>query len=410
MKTIFSSLLQGYKSAYTGHSREIWALAAFTFINRVGTMVVPFLTVYLTTVLHYPLQQAGILAGMFGVGSMVGSFTGGKLTDHFGGRFVVVCSLASSGAMLIVLQFLTSFEGLAAGIFFTAMCGDAYRPAIMTLTGSFSGGNPGRSMALIRLAANLGFSAAPALGGLVITLLDYSYLFWIDGLSCIIAAVFLLIISRTWANAHHAAAVREERRAGRTLVLPPWRNPRYLLFMLGTFLTAFGFMQWFHSVPVFLKMGWGLDEGDIGLIMGMNGLLIVLIEMPLVNALERTGRARAAMLLGLVMTATSFLPFLLLGSMGMAVVAMLLMTAGEILFQPFNSALVLKLSPEARRGEYAAWYSMSWGVALITAPTIGLGFVGAFGFPLFWGLLILVMGLSIVANAQFDPNKERQGA
>lgn len=399
-----SALLQGYKQAYSGHSRQIWALAVFSLINRVGTMVVPFLTVYLNTVLHFSLQQAGMLAGMFGVGSMLGAFTGGKLTDRFGGRPVILGSLLSSGVMLILLQFATSFEALAACIFLTALCGDAYRPAIMTLTGEFSGGNPGRSMALIRLAINLGFSAAPAIGGLVVSTIGYPWLFWIDGVTCIAAALFLLVASRQWGGGHHARTTHAEKQAERSLIPPPWRNPRFLLFLLATFITAFGFMQWFHSVPVFLKTVWGLDERYIGLTMALNGLLIVLIEMPLIHALEHAGRAKVAMLTGLVLMAVSFLPLLLPGGLAMAMISMLLMTAGEILFQPFNSSLAITLSPVARRGEYTSWYSMSWGVALITAPTVGLSLVDALGFPVFWGAVSILVGLSLLVNMRFDPN------
>ncbi len=144
-------------------------------------MVLPFLTVYLTTQLNYSLQQAGLLAGAFGVGSFFGAFTGGKLTDKIGARIVISLSLLLGGLFLFILQFVTTFYPLLIFIFLAAFTGEAYRPAVMAAAGNFvDKTKTARTVGLIRLAINLGFGAAPAIGGLIAGTIGYAWLFRID--------------------------------------------------------------------------------------------------------------------------------------------------------------------------------------------------------------------------------------
>lgn len=393
MPSALSRTIGLYRESFSGHPKEIWTLAILTFINRFGTMVLPFLTVYLTTVLDYSLKEAGALAGAFGFGSMAGAFLGGKLSDRFGPRFVIFNSMLISGVMLILLQWVSSFAGLFAMIFITSLFGESYRPALMAAVSDFvPKTETGRTMAFIRLAINLGFSAAPAIGGFVIAGLGYHLLFWIDGSTCIIAALYFLYASSQWRNKSKAGDSAVTEQQSDQITLPPFRNKRFLVFLLATFIMSFGFVQWFHSIPVFIKSEWGFDERYIGILMAMNGILITILEMPLAHSLEKAGKVRQTMLLGVILLTISFVPFLFPKALYLCFVAMLFMTLGEILHLPFNSSVALNLSPGSKKGNYMAWYTMSWSLAHITGPTLGLAFADYFGFFAFW-VLIAILGL-----------------
>ncbi|NJN77730.1 MAG: MFS transporter [Saprospiraceae bacterium] len=187
--------LQLYKDAYSGHPKEVWTLAGITFINRMGTMVLPFLTVYLTTVLGFPLAEAGLIASGFGFGSLAGSFLGGRLSDKIGANNVIIISLITGGFLFIGLQFATTFYELFGMIFITALFGEAYRPAMTTAMGDYvPKTETGRSMSLIRLAINLGMAGGPTVGGIIAVTLGYHWLFWIDGLTCILAAIIFYFV------------------------------------------------------------------------------------------------------------------------------------------------------------------------------------------------------------------------
>jgi predicted MFS family arabinose efflux permease len=174
MKKIFRS----YIHTFNGLSKEVWWLALITFINRAGTMVIPFLSLYLNKNLNFLMPDIGWIMTYFGLGSVIGTWIGGELTDKIGYYKVMLVSLLLTGIFFILLQYLTTFHGFCAGIFIVMLAADAFRPAMFVALNAYSKPkNKTRSLTLIRLAINLGFSAGPAVGGLIIIGIGYEGLF-----------------------------------------------------------------------------------------------------------------------------------------------------------------------------------------------------------------------------------------
>lgn len=391
-------MIQRYVNAYSGLPKEIWTLGILTVLNRMGTMVLPFLGVYLNTQLDFSLREAGILLSAFGLGSFGGAFFGGRLSDRIGPNAVILLSLSISGLFLIGLQWASGFWGLFVMIGLTALFGEAYRPAVSAAIGNYVPREErGRAVAFIRLAINLGMSAAPLIGGFVATSLGYPWLFWIDGLTCMLAATYFLTISRDWkayVSPMHSVVEQTDPSPG----LPPYRNRAYMIFLLASFFLGFGFVQWFHSVPVFIKTEWGFDERYIGSLMAVSCLFVIVIEMPLIHFLEKAGRIRISLILGALLIGGSYLIFLLPASLTLCFLAVACWTMGEILYLPFNNSISLNLSPEDQRGNYQSWYWMTWSLAGIAAPSLGLPFAAKFGFPTFWLLVAGVVGICLLIN------------
>ena len=158
-----------YVNSFRGLSREIWWLALITLINRAGTMVIPFLSLYLTQDLGFTLENVGIIMTCFGIGSLIGSWVGGKLTDIFGYYKVMLISLLLTGLLFFWIQLLTSFIGVCIGVLILMSVADAFRPATLVALSAYSKQeNKTRSVTLIRLAINLGFSAGPAWADLLL--------------------------------------------------------------------------------------------------------------------------------------------------------------------------------------------------------------------------------------------------
>lgn len=386
-----------YKEAYSGHPKEVWALAIITFINRMGTMVLPFLTVYLTTFLNFSLTNAGFIASGFGFGSLAGSYFGGKFSDKFGANNVIIASLITGGIMFIFLQFAITFYALLAMIFLTAMFGEAYRPAMTTSIGDYVPKTAtGRSMSLIRLAINLGMAGGPVLGGFIAVTLGYDWLFWIDGLTCIFAAIIFYFVSKHWqkqANATEKILINEDDQ---TATIPPLKNKKYILFLLATYFVGFVFMQWFHSVPVFLKSGWNLQEDAIGILIGLSCIIIVLFEMPLIHSIEKAGKSRAYILLGIFLIGVSYLLFLIDGSFLLALVIISIWTCGEMIFMPLNNSVPINISTKKNRGAYMSYFWMIWSLVHITSPIVSLFVMDNFGYDALWFCLFGMALISLV--------------
>ena len=184
---------QLYKNAYSGLSKQMWWLAFVVFINRSGTMVIAFLTVYLTYK-GYSLAQAGYVMGAFGLGSFIGGYLGGRLTDKYGHFYVQVFSLLLNGILFIVLGQMHTIWQIAICIFILSSLGEAFRPANSAAIAAYSNDvNRTRGYSLNRLAINLGWAVGPAIGG-ILAYTSYSLLFWADGITCILASILLFVV------------------------------------------------------------------------------------------------------------------------------------------------------------------------------------------------------------------------
>src|SRR5689334_3231959 len=176
-----------YKNAYSGIPKEVWWLGLVLLVNRSGTMVIPFLTVYLTG-RGFSLGEAGFVMGVFGCGAILGGYLGGWLSDKFGFFRVQVTSLLLNGILFITLGFMQELWQFALCIFLLSSLGDAFRPANAAAIAAYSSEeNRTRCYSLNRLATNLGWAIGPAVGGILASY-NYHLLFWTDGITCIAAA------------------------------------------------------------------------------------------------------------------------------------------------------------------------------------------------------------------------------
>ncbi|GAA4419915.1 MFS transporter [Nibrella viscosa] len=364
----------------------MWLLAVVMFINRSGTMVLPYLTLYLTQHLHYSVTDAGIIMAVYGTGALAGTFLGGRLTDRFGFYQIQFFSLLLAGIFLLVLQFVHSFAGICVSVFLFTLVGDAFRPANSAAIAWYSKPEDRtRAYSLNRLAINLGWSIGGGIGGYLASI-DYSLLFWADGLTCIVAALVLRsrlpVPTGKSAEAHEAGAVPVSVRS-------PYQDRFFMAFLVFTTLFAMAFFQIFTMAPLYYKEVLRLSERTIGLLMTMNGLMVAFIEMALIYALERRYGPRKMGLIayGSLLTGVAYL--LLIAGLwpGWAFISMIVLTFSEMLAMPFMQSFAVSRSDVQNRGQYMALYSMSYAFAQITAPAIGSQIVALAGFTTLWLVL-----------------------
>ncbi|MGS2740510.1 MDR family MFS transporter [Sinomicrobium sp. M5D2P17] len=390
---MFRLLLQKYISSFRGFSREIWFLTLITFINRAGTMVLPFLSRYLKEDLHFSYSQIGWIMVSFGLGSMAGSWLGGKFSDKIGFYKVMVFSLFASGLSFFVLQFITGFQGLCIAMFIIMTIADMFRPAMFVSLGAYSKPeNRTRALTLVRLAINLGFAAGPALGGLIIVRMGYSALFWIDGASCIIAITLFRILVKEKKKSLEEITESAITKEG----IPVLKDKPYWLFLFITFVLGMLFFQLFTTMPVYHKEVYGLSEFQTGLLMSLNGLLIFAFEMPLVSYIEKTktGKPRLIYISTILMT-VSFLILLYPGWTGILVLSMGIITLGEMIGFPYTNAFAMSRASKGREGRYMALYTMSFSLAHIWSAKTGMEIIARWGYNANW-LFMGGLGLTSV--------------
>ncbi len=384
-------LYTNYLDTFRGLSKEVWWLALITLINRAGTMVIPFLSLYLINSLNFTLSDVGWIMSFFGLGSVFGSWLGGKLTDKIGSYKIMYTSLFLTGVLFIAIQYVTTFEGFCTGIFLLMLIADTFRPAMFVALSSYSKPeNKTRSVTLIRLAINLGFSAGPVVGGLIITTLGYGGLFWIDGITCIFAGILLLKVLHP-----KKARVLDEIKV--TNPVSAYSDKAFWMFLIAMMLFGVVFLQYFSTIPLYYKEVHHLSELEIGLLMGMNGFLIFVLEMPLVKWLEnKTYTKTGLMLVGVVLTALSFVVLNVTTWVGILIVGMLLMTIGEMIAFPFSNAFAMERAKKGNQGEYMALYSIAFSFAHIFGHNSGMQLIDKLGYDSTWNIIVVLAVLSAV--------------
>lgn len=327
----------------------------------------------------------------FGLGSVVGVWLGGKLTDKIGYYKVMVRSLLATGFLFIALQFLNTFTQMCIGIFLVMLVADTFRPAMYVAMSVYSKPeNKTRSVTLIRLAINLGFSAGPAIGGLIIANIGYSGLFWVDGITCILATLLLVSVL----NPKKAKPVDDVINENPISVN---KDKPYWIFFVAMVLFAFIFMQYFSTMPLYYKDAHLLTEPEIGYLLGLNGLIIFIIEMPVIAWLENSNYTKIGLtLFGLLLTILSFVVLNLTPWLGILILGIILMTVGEMIGFPMSNAFAMHRSKRGKQGEYLAMYVMAFSIASIFSHNAGLQMSAYFGYEFTWYFMCILGILGVL--------------
>lgn len=380
-----------YRNAYGGLSRSTWWLSLVMLINRSGTMVVPFMTMYMTQHIGVSLSRAGFVMSLFGAGAVLGALIGGKLADRFGAYYVQLSTLAGGGIMFILLGQMRTYSSICIITFLLAMVNEAFRPANSVAVAHYSKEeNRTRSYSLNRLAINLGWAVGGALGGFLASI-NYELLFWVDGATNISGAILLWLVLAPSRNKATQKAVTQKIKG-----ITAYRDRHYIFFIVLVFFFAMCFFQLFTTLPVFYRVQFQLPVLFIGMAMALNGLLITLFEMVTIFTLEGRRPLLHFISAGISMIATAYLllnlPFD--GKVLLVVLVTFLFTFGEILSMPFMNSFWISRTQPYNRGQYAGLYTVAWASAQATGPFVGSVVAENFGYTTLWtgiaGVLLLI--------------------
>ncbi|WP_288983598.1 MFS transporter [uncultured Flavobacterium sp.] len=396
-----------YIDNFRGFSREIWILTLITFINRAGTMVLPFLSKYLKEDLHFSYNEVKWILISFGLGSIVGSWLGGKLSDKIGFYKIMIFSLMTSGIAFFGLQFVTSFEGLLVAMFFIMVIADMFRPAMFVSLGAYAKPeNRTRALTLVRLAINLGFAAGPALGGLLIMSVGYKGLFWVDGATCILAiSIFWLLVKEKKKSKYS-----DKEHPGEILTYSVFKDRPFWIFLGATLITGILFFQLFTTIPLYHKEQFNLSELQTGLLLTLNGVLIFFLEMPIVSYIERHKINKLKVItLGCLAMAISLYLLLVNQWAGILIIMMLFMTFGEMFVFPFSNSFAMSRAPKGHEGRYMAIFTMSYSTAHILSAESGMDMIRLFSYQNNWffmgtmGIIGVLLFIWVINLVQKEP-------
>jgi predicted MFS family arabinose efflux permease len=372
----------------------VWLVCASTLINRLGTMALPFLVLYLTEGRRWTPAEAGYGMLVYGAGALTAGPFAGRLADRLGHVHVLKASLWSSGALLLLLPFATIKPLLFALIFLWAGLTQAFWPSAMALLTGLARPEQRKGVfALHRLAANLGMAVGPAMGGFIAHH-SYRWVFWTDGLSTLAGALLLSLVLK----APPPASLPHNHTPGQS----PWRD-RHLAYLLLPFIPILMvFFQIEGTLPLWVVRDLGLGSRFFGLLFTVNTLVIVLLEVPLNLAMSHWPHRRL-LLLGALCLAVGFGLMAWATGYAMMILTTVIWTFGEMILFPAMSDAVATLAPPDRRGEYMGLLSFSFAAGLALGPWLGVLAYAQVGPRVVWCSTFFIAGGAGLLLMRFRP-------
>ena len=360
-------------------------LSIVMLINRSGSMVLPFLGVYMTDHLKFSLENTGIVLSFYGIGSELGSWLGGFLTDKFGEYYIQSWSLFLSAPIFIIMPFFSSVDMMALLIFLQSAISDTFRPAnSVAITKYARPENLTKAFSLNRMAINLGFSIGPALGG-ILSGISYNFLFIVNGIGAVTAGIIYVIFFRRRNKIFREKKKLEPTKTiEKTVTKSPYKDYPFLLYSFLSAVFAVCFFQFFNTIPLFYKDVAKLDQRTIGFILGYSGFIIVLLEMPLVSLAERVLKIPQILSIGIIMSGVSYLLLLFGSNIPLLLLSMSILSIAEIWVLPFMSTVTALRAERGNKGAYMGLNGIAFSFSFIFTPFLGTYVVSHFGFDSLW--------------------------
>lgn len=362
--------------------RSVHILCLGIFVNRAGGMVMPFLVLYLTTSRGFSPAQAARIMGAFGLGSILAGVVGGWLADRIGRKPVMIGALVGAAVTLQLVPRLTDELSVFLAVLAFALASEAYRPAGSAMLGDMTVPElRARAYALFYVALNLGFTVGAAAGGAIVVATSYDVLFLVEGASAVIFAVFIaLALPETRPTVAPGEASTHDGALAHIV-----GNRPFLAFIVANVLIGLVFNQAFSTLPLHMEHV-GIGPDVYGRIMAVNGVMIVLGQLPLADRLSRVARGPALVVGTLLLSAG----FGLTGASTSAVAlagCVALWTVGEMVLASLSQPAVNDLAPTAFRARYFGAFALSFGLAMAVGPPLGGWLLADFGPAVLWPIM-----------------------
>jgi MFS family permease len=385
-----------------GLPRAYWALWVGLLVNRIGSFVVPFLSLYLTQRRGLSVAEAGGLVSLWGLGAIGAGPVSGVVADRLGRRTALLFSLLGGAAVTISLGLVSSPALLGPLVLAVGFVGEIYRPASHAVIADVVP-QPDRlrAFSLLYWAVNLGVAVGLVIAGLLAAV-SYVLLFVGDGLTTL---AFAFVVWRYVPETRPSTAAEGVREVLAGLVLP-LRDRVFRSFLLLHVVVATIFFQFQLALPVDMAAH-GVSATRYGFLMALNGALIVVLQ-PLLSRVVAAHDAGRVMAVGSALIGVGFGMNALHHSVAWYALGIVVWTLGEIAYLPVVSTLPAELAPESVRGRYQGAYSLAWSVAAFVAPALGAWGLARLGPRGVWGASFVLGLVAAAGQLVAGPGRRRR--
>ena len=357
------------RSIYNEYPRHFWTLLFASFIDSVGGFILfPFFTLYITQKFGVGMTTVGMIFGAFAVTSMIGSTIGGALADRLGRKPLILFGLVVSAVSSLWLGLVNELGLFFAGAIFVGLFTNIGGPARQAMIADILPEEQrAQGFGLFRVVVNLAAAIGPAIGGFLASQ-SYLSLFLTDAAISIFVAILLFIILP---ETRIARKSKEEESVGQTFggygtVL---RDKFFMFFWLASALSTLVYIQMNGTLAVYLRDVHNVSLQSFGTILSLNAGMVVLFQFYITRRYAKYPEL-AVITLGALLNAIGFALYGFVATYGLFLLAMAIITIGEMLWAPISQSIVARLAPEDMRGRYMAFFGFSFAVPFAIGPLL----------------------------------------
>jgi MFS family permease len=396
MEKLLGRVKSPIRNVYYRFEPELWVMTITQFFIAFGfSICIPFLSLYLYQDRGLSMTMVGIIILVGGLCSAISQALGGVLSDRFGRRPILLIAALVS---ILLYSGLSVFIGISAPVWAIAIAYIAgrsmlttTRPVISAMVADFTSKERlTEAYGILRIGANIGWAAGPAIGGYLATFLSYGWLFGIAPLTCGIISLIIFFFIR---ESSHGMS----RGAGFRSMLAIANDRNFLVFAVISLLLFIVMGQMISTLSIFTVDMLVFSTAQFGLLLTLNGLIVIFFQYQMTLALRRIAKFRA-LILGSLLYAFGYLSLGWITQFEWALVAMAVITGGEIIHAPVSLSVIGELSPQDQRGQYMGLYGLSQTIGMAIGPLLGGVLIDAFPFnpELIWAPIALIAFIAVI--------------
>lgn len=362
--------LKRIRGIYDEYPRQFWVLVLGTFIDRLGgALLFPFFTLYITRKFGVGMTQVGVIFALFSISGVVGSMFGGALTDRLGRKGMLVFGLVMSAMSTLLMGLVNVIELFFVATLLVGLLANAGGPAQQAMVADLLPEEKrAQGFGILRVVFNLAVSIGPIIGGLLASQ-SYLILFICDAVASLITAgiVYLAL--------HETRPTSAEDKPEQTLAqtfggyLDVVRDVIFVWFLSASALMVLVYMQMNTTLAVYLRDTHGISVQFFSYILSLNAAMVVVFQFPITRWISKY-RPLIVMTVGTWLYAVGFALYGLVSNYVLFLVAMVIITVGEMFIAPVGQAIVARLAPEEMRGRYMAVFGFSWVIPSAVGPLL----------------------------------------
>lgn len=350
---------------------KFWTLVSASFIDRLGgALIFPFFALYITQHFNVGMTEVGTLLALFSISSMFGGVIGGALTDKYGRKKLIIFSLIMSASSTVLMGLVNDLHVFYILAVLVGILADTGGPAHQAMVADLVPEDKrSQGFAVMRVTANLAVTFGPMIGGLLAGI-DYLYLFIIDAVMSTITAIIVYIKLPETMPEHHAQTA-SQTSLGKTIVgyFDVFKDRLFMIFLIVSTLSVIMYIQMNSTLSVFLLKVHNIPPRGFGYILSLNAGMVVLLQFWITSRLKKVP-PMVVMVMGNILYAIGFAMYGFVSAYWLMMLAMVIITIGEMFTVPVSQTVVSIFAPESMRGRYMAVYGFSWIIPSAVGPLL----------------------------------------